>query len=112
MSRIRNTAGAAGGGILMLAILALSIVNVAAIWSLAMDVWHWPWVGALLFIGVLFMMRLDIVLAPLALWGMIAAWGWPWWGAALLVFWPVILSVIAGGADALLGVAARSVRRA
>ena len=112
MSRIGNAAGAAGGGVLMLAIFALSIVNVVAVWSLAIDVWHWPWLGAVLFLGVLFMLRLDIILAPLALWGMVAAWGWPWWGAALLVFWPVILGVMASGADALLGVAARGFRRA
>lgn len=48
MSRIGNAAGAAGGGVLMLAIFALSIVNVVAVWSLALDVWHWPWLGAVL----------------------------------------------------------------
>lgn len=111
MSKFGEAAGATGGGLMMLAIFALSILNVVAVWSLAIDIWHWPWFGAVLFIGVLFMLRLDIVLAPLALWGMIAAWGWPWWGAALVVFWPVVLSVLAGGADALFGVAGRGLRR-
>jgi hypothetical protein len=111
MARYDDTAGATGGLLMMLAIFALSILNVAAVWGLAIDVWHWPWFGAALFIGVLFLLRLDIILAPLALWGMIAAWGWPWWGATLLVFWPVALSVLAGGADALFGLAGRGMRR-
>tara|TARA_R110000782_G_scaffold24030_1_gene62341 strand:- start:238 stop:576 length:339 start_codon:yes stop_codon:yes gene_type:complete len=111
MSRNGDAAVAAGGGMLMLAAFALSILNVVAVWSLAIDVWHWPWFGAVVVLGILFMMRLDIILAPLALWGMIAAWGWPWWGATLVVFWPVILTVMASGADALFGVAGRGIRR-
>lgn len=111
MSRTGDAAGTAGFGLLMLLGLALSIVNVAAIWSLALDVWHWHWVFAGLFVAVLFFLRLDIVLAPLALWGMISAWGWPWWGAGMLVFWPIILSLIAHGADSLLGVAGRRLQR-
>lgn len=111
MSKFGAAAGATGGGMMMLAIFALSILNVVAVWGLAVDVWNWNWFGAVLFIGVLFMLRLNIVLAPLALWGMIAAWGWPWWGAAMVVFWPVVLSVLAGGVDALFGVAGRGLRR-
>lgn len=111
MSKYGNAAGSTGGGLLMLAMFALSILNVVAVWGLVADVWHWHWLGAGLFIGALFMLRLDIVLAPLAMWGMIAAWGWPWWIAILLAFWPVILAVLAGGADALFGVAGRGLRR-
>lgn len=111
MSKFGNAAGNTAGGMMILAYLALSILNIAAVFGLALDVWHWPWFGALLFIGTLFVLRLDIILAPMALWGMIAAWGWPWWGATMVVFWPVVLSVLAGGAGALFGAAGRGLRR-
>lgn len=111
MNRYGEAVGIAGGGLFMLLGLALSLLNVAAVWGLAVDVWDWHWIGAGVFIGLLFVLRLDIVLAPLALWGMISAWGWAWWVAVLIVFWPVALAIMVGGVEAVFGVVGRSLRR-
>lgn len=103
MSKAGEAAGVAGQGVIMLLILALGIINVVAIVSLAMDVWGWHWIFAALLAGVLLFLRLDLVAIPLAIWGMIAAWGWPWWVPPLIVFWPLVLAVMVHGVAAVFG---------